>query len=69
MLSYELLDEAAKKFGESFYLLDREQIRRNYERMLYAFRNIYQNTAIAYSYKTNYIPKICKLINGLGGQK
>lgn len=67
MLSYKLLDEAAQKFGESFYLLDREQIRRNYERMINSFRNIYRNTTIAYSYKTNYIPCICKSVNDMEG--
>lgn len=70
MVTYKLLDETAKKFGESFYLIDSNQIIRNYEKMIDAFREVYQNTLITYSYKTNYTPGICKLINNLrGGQK
>lgn len=67
MLSYKMLDETAKRFGESFYLLDRAQIKRNYEKLINAFQKIYKDTSIAYSYKTNYIPQICKVINELGG--
>lgn len=70
MVTYKLLDEAAKRFGESFYLIDSSQIVRNYERMIHAFQKVYQNTLITYSYKTNYTPRICKLINSFrGGRK
>jgi len=32
-----------------------------------AFTSIYPNFNIAYSYKTNYTPKLCKIVNELGG--
>lgn len=32
-----------------------------------AFSSIYSNFNIAYSYKTNYTPKFCKIVNELGG--
>lgn len=67
MVTYKLLDKIAKRFGESFYLIDSKKIRENYEKMISAFWAIYKDTIIAYSYKTNYIPGICRLINGLGG--
>lgn len=67
MLSYELLDRIAKKYGESFYLVESKMIKDNYNQLLRAFQTIYKETKIAYSYKTNYTPRICKLINDLGG--
>ena len=67
MLSYELLDKIAKEYGESFYLIESAIIKENYDELLNAFQKIYQETKIAYSYKTNYTPKVCKLINDLGG--
>lgn len=66
-ITWELLENLSNKYGESFYLLDSRKFERNYEALLKEFRDIYPNTFIAYSYKTNYMPKLCKLINYLGG--
>lgn len=66
-LNYETLERISKSFGESFYLLDSEQFRKNFLELQDAFRNIYPETYIAYSYKTNYIPKLCKIVDELGG--
>ena len=66
-ITWELLENLSNKYGESFYLLDSQKFERNYEALLKEFRDIYPNTFIAYSYKTNYMPKLCKLINNLGG--
>lgn len=67
MLSYELLEKTSKVYGDSFYLINGGIIKNNYTELLGAFQKIYRNTRIAYSYKTNYIPKVCELINNLGG--
>lgn len=67
MLSYELLNKISGEYGDSFYLLDCEMIKNNYNELLEAFQSRYENTKIAYSYKTNYTPKICKMIDELGG--
>ena len=56
-----------EKFGDSFYLLDSDQFRTNFRELKEAFQKIYSNFNIAYSYKTNYTPKFCKLINEMGG--
>lgn len=66
-LSIELLEDISRKYGESFYLLDSKQFEINYIELQEAFRNIYPNTHIAYSYKTNYTPKLCKLVDKHGG--
>ena len=55
------------EYGEAFYLLDSAQFRKNYTELKAAFNDIYPNWNIAYSYKTNYTPKLCKIVNELGG--
>lgn len=62
-----LLERINKKYGESFYILDSEQFERNYKELQKAFRDIYPNSHIAYSYKTNYTPELCKIVNENGG--
>ena len=53
--------------GGAFYLLDTEQFKKNFCDLLQAFRVYYPKTYIAYSYKTNYTPRLCKLVDNLGG--
>lgn len=56
-----------KEYGEAFYILDSKQFRNNFIELKNSFASVYPNFNIAYSYKTNYIPKICKIVNELGG--
>lgn len=56
-----------KEYGNAFYILDTEQFKKNFLELEDAFNSIYDNTHIAYSYKTNYTPKLCKLVDDLGG--
>jgi diaminopimelate decarboxylase len=66
-LSWQLLQELEQQYGECFYLLDINRFKENYCQFLDCFRSIYQNTNIGYSYKTNYIPQLCRSVNELGG--
>ncbi|MDD5173077.1 MAG: decarboxylase [Patescibacteria group bacterium] len=66
-LTWNTLNNLENIYGESFYLLDSEKFKKNYNEFLKSFRKIYPNSFIAYSYKTNYIPKLCKLVNQMGG--
>lgn len=61
------IEQLRKKYGNAFYLLDSEQYRNNFIELREIFRKIYPNFNIAYSYKTNYTPKFCKIVNELGG--
>ncbi|MGD1816175.1 MAG: pyridoxal-dependent decarboxylase [Pleomorphochaeta sp.] len=61
------IENISNEYGDSFYILDTEQFEKNYNELLTSFRNIYSNTHIAYSYKTNYTPRLCSIINKLGG--
>ncbi len=65
--TYELLERISGEYGDSFYLLDSTRFEENYFDMLTAFRQYYSDTYIAYSYKTNYIPKLCRIIKNSGG--
>ena len=56
-----------ERFGDSFYLLESEQFRKNFCELKDEFQRIYENFNIAYSYKTNYTPKLCKIVDELGG--
>ena len=66
-LSWKTLHDLERDFGEAFFLLDVQAFRTNYEEFLDAFRTIYPRSQIAYSYKTNYIPRLCWEVDRLGG--
>lgn len=56
-----------KEYGDAFYLLDSKQFEENFAELKDTFKNIYPDFNIAYSYKTNYIPKLCKIVKDMGG--
>ena len=66
-LTWILLDELARQYGDGFYLLDLPLFEENYRSFLGEFRRIYPKSSIAYSYKTNYVPALCRHLNDLGG--
>lgn len=65
-LTYHQLEGLDKEFGSSFFLLDVDKLKSNYQKIDDAFRSRYQNFIIGYSYKTNYLPYLCKEMNQLG---
>lgn len=67
LVEYKLLDKISCEYGNSFYILDSKHFEKNYHDMLSAFRQYYSDTYIAYSYKTNYIPKLCEIIKNNNG--
>jgi diaminopimelate decarboxylase len=66
-LSWQRLFELETEFGDSFFILDLEKFASNYQEFLQSFRSIYPHTNLGYSYKTNYIPKLCQTVHSLGG--
>ena len=66
LFDYHQIKELDKEFGSSFYLLDVMKLRNNYEKIDNAFRSRYENFIIGYSYKTNYLPYLCKELGRLG---
>lgn len=63
----QLIERLRSEYGDAFYLLDSVQFRKNFVELKAAFNEIYPNWSIAYSYKTNYTPKLCRIVNELGG--
>lgn len=66
-LSTEILLQLSKQYGNSFYLLNSQQFKENYMELSGEFKKLYPHFNLAYSYKTNYIPKLLKIVNDLGG--
>lgn len=66
-VSREVISSLKSEYGEAFYLLDSEQFRNNFLELKNCFSSIYSNFNIAYSYKTNYTPKLCRIVDELGG--
>lgn len=67
IINKSVIKDLGNEYGDAFYLLDSEQFKKNYLELKNAFSEIYSNFNIAYSYKTNYTPKLCKIVNELGG--
>lgn len=62
-----IVKKLISNYGDAFYLLDSKQFKKNFIELKREFSKIYPKFNIAYSYKTNYIPEICKIVNELGG--
>lgn len=66
-LTTELLNSLSDRFGNAFYLLESESFEQNYKELTAAFKVCYPKFNIAYSYKTNYTPKLVQIVDRLGG--
>ena len=66
-LTSETISELCDVYGNAFYLLDSKKFNNNFVELSNEFKKIYPNFNIAYSYKTNYTPKLCKIVNDNGG--
>lgn len=66
-LDYNILNNIKGEIGDAWYILDIERFRDNYREFSKAFKDIYPSTKISYSYKTNYIPDLCKVVDDEGG--
>lgn len=67
LLSHEIAEQLIKQYGSPLYVFHEDEFKRNYLDLLNTFRVIYPKYNIAYSYKTNYTPAICKIVKELGG--
>ena len=66
-LEYKDLIKLSKTYGQSFFILDSEKFRKNYIKFSKAFKSHYPKICIGYSYKTNYTPHLCQIVNQEGG--
>ncbi|MBD8004755.1 type III PLP-dependent enzyme domain-containing protein [Bacillus norwichensis] len=66
LLDYDGIQKLEDELGSSFYVLDVNKLKENYRKIDEAFRSRYKNLIIGYSYKTNYLPHLCKELSRLG---
>lgn len=59
--------EVLNKYNTPMYLLDLEVFKNNYCELKESFERLYKNFDIAYSFKTNYTPAICKTVRNFDG--
>lgn len=59
--------ELEKEYGLPLYVFDESAFIENYTHFTECFQSAYANYRVSYSYKTNYTPYVCKLIQQLGG--
>jgi diaminopimelate decarboxylase len=53
-------------YGTPLHLVSLERLKKNYESFLYCFKQAYPDTEVFYSYKTNPVPKVLKILNEFG---
>ncbi len=67
MFTFNQLKKLDAKYSSPFYILNEKAFRKNYADIVRAFKSRYPKFILAYSYKTNYIPYLCKIIKSSGG--
>ena len=60
-INYSLLKRLDETFGSPFYLMDADKYRSNINNFLAAFKKRYEKVVAGYSFKTNYVPALCKI--------
>ena len=60
-INYDLLKGLDEQYGTPFYLMDAEKYRSNITNFLVAFKKRYEKVVAGYSFKTNYVPALCKI--------
>lgn len=60
-INYNLLKDLDEKFGTPFYIMDSEKYKSNINDFLNAFKKRYEKVMAGYSFKTNYVPALCKI--------
>jgi diaminopimelate decarboxylase len=67
MPSYEDIRQLSRSAQTPFFLCDQKQFESNFDRITQAFRSRWERFILAYSYKTNYVPHLCRIIRDKGG--
>ena len=58
--------ELADEYGTPLYIVNEERLRENYDRISKAFESRYSNVDVYYSYKTNCVPGVLKVLHESG---
>ncbi len=65
-IDFNYLDRLAEKYGTPYYLMDGSTYLRNIESFKSAFLSKYPKLVVGYSFKTNYVPALCKIAKESG---
>ncbi len=65
--TYERVKELAGQYGSPFYCLQEDAFADNLEQLTKCFQQYYPAYRLAYSFKTNYTPAICRIVRAHGG--
>jgi len=67
MMPWIQVNQLSDVYGESFFIFHEDKFRANFHDLNTSFNSVYHNTRVAYSYKTNYTPAICRIVDDMGG--
>lgn len=67
MVDFSIIQELVDAGNQSYYLINASRFRDNFIGLIEELNNIFPHFNIAYSYKTNYTPSLCKIVRDLGG--
>lgn len=67
MYNKNLIDKLTEKYNMPLYIFKKDDFIENYLIFNECFQKLYSKYRVAYSYKTNYTPEICKIVKSLGG--
>lgn len=65
-IDFEYLDRLANKYGTPYYLMNGDVYLNNISSFKEAFVSKYSKLVIGYSFKTNYVPALCKIAMNAG---
>jgi len=66
-MNYPDIQNLVSQYGSPFYLIERGRFEDNFDALVKAFGTRYMPLNLAYSYKTNYTPYLCRLFRDKGG--
>ncbi len=62
-----VVDKLISEYDSPLYVFHVDEFKQNYLNLLNSIREYYPKYNIAYSFKTNYTPKICQIVKEFGG--
>ena len=65
-INYKRLKELDEIFGTPFYIMDSGIYCSNIQKFSKAFKERYEKIIVGYSFKTNYVPALCKIAKEIG---
>ena len=65
-MNFNKIDTIARQYGTPYYLMDGDTFVRNITNFRKAFTRRYDKVVVGYSFKTNYVPALCKLAKEAG---